>query len=85
MTLQTLTGHQTEVDCVMFEPAENVVAAGSRGGTIKIWDLTSEKCNCPFVLLRVVSRHAQTRPFDHSLTISSLRQALGRWQDTAPV
>lgn len=41
--VQSLKGHTTEVDCVLFDVQEVLVAAGSRGGTIKVWDLRQEK------------------------------------------
>ena len=41
--LLNLTGHTTEVDCVLFDPLEEVMAGASRGGAIKLWDLANQK------------------------------------------
>jgi WD40 repeat protein len=40
---QSLTGHQSGVECVTFDAAEEVVVAGAAGGTIKMWDLAAAK------------------------------------------
>jgi len=42
-TLQSLTGHQSPVECVTFDAAEENVVAGSASGTIKLWDLEEAK------------------------------------------
>lgn len=39
----SLTGHQSPVDCVTFDTAEEVVVAGSSSGSIKLWDLEEAK------------------------------------------
>lgn len=49
--LMSLAGHATEVDCVMFDGPEELVAAGSRGGSVKLWDLAHEK------LVRTLTGH----------------------------
>lgn len=41
---QSLEGHTTEVDSVLFDYKETQVAAGSRGGGIKVWDLDTQQC-----------------------------------------
>ena len=41
--LQSLSGHQSPVECVTFDNAEEVVVAGAAGGTIKLWDLEEAK------------------------------------------
>eukprot|EP00736_Rhodelphis_marinus_P008829 Rmarinus@m.24327 len=41
--LMTLTGHTSAVETVAFDAAEEVVVAGSCGGTLKLWDLEQEK------------------------------------------
>ena len=37
--LLSLQGHQSRVECVTLDRAEEVVVAGSQGGTVKLWDL----------------------------------------------
>lgn len=41
--LMCLSGHTSGVDCVTFDPAEEVVASGSASGAIKLFDLTTGK------------------------------------------
>lgn len=41
--LQSLSGHQSPVECVSFDNAEEAVVAGAQGGTIKLWDLEQAK------------------------------------------
>lgn len=53
--LQSFSGHQSPIDCVNFDYAEEVVAAGGANGTIKLWDLDSSKGEC---LLRTSSTTA---------------------------
>ena len=35
--------HQSAVECVTFDQAEEVVVAGAAGGTLKLWDLEEAK------------------------------------------
>lgn len=49
--LLNLCGHNTEVDSCIFDVDEKLVAAGSRGGSIKVWDLSEEK------LIRTLTGH----------------------------
>jgi len=44
--LQSLSGHQSPVECVSFDNAEEVVVAGAQGGTVKLWDLEQAKGHC---------------------------------------
>jgi katanin p80 WD40 repeat-containing subunit B1 len=39
----SLSGHQSAVECVTFDHAEEVVVAGAAGGTLKLWDLEEAK------------------------------------------
>ena len=39
----SLAGHTTPVDSVSFDKDEELVAGGSRGGSIKVWNLKSER------------------------------------------
>ena len=39
----SLAGHQSAVECVTFDQAEEVVVAGAAGGTLKLWDLEEAK------------------------------------------
>lgn len=41
--MQSLSGHQSAVECVSFDSAEEVVVAGATGGTVKLWDLEQAK------------------------------------------
>ena len=41
---QTLTGHTTEIDSLCFDAAEKSLVSGSRGGSIKFWDMDAGKC-----------------------------------------
>jgi katanin p80 WD40 repeat-containing subunit B1 len=41
--LQTLTGHTTEIDSLCFDIAEKSLISGSRGGSIKFWDMEAGK------------------------------------------
>ncbi len=41
--LQSLSGHNTPVECVRFSSSEELVAAGSQSGSLKIWDLEAAK------------------------------------------
>ena len=43
---QSLTGHQSGVECVAFDAAEEAVVAGAAGGTLKIWDIAAAKGAC---------------------------------------
>lgn len=43
VALQSLSGHQSPVECVSFDSAEEVVVAGATGGTVKLWDLEQAK------------------------------------------
>ncbi len=44
--LQSLSGHQSPVECVSFDIAEELVVAGAQGGTVKLWDLEQAKGPC---------------------------------------
>lgn len=35
----SLAGHQSPVECVTFDGAEEVVLAGAASGTVKMWDM----------------------------------------------
>lgn len=37
-----MAGHTSAVECVTFDANEEVVASGSAGGTLKLFDLESE-------------------------------------------
>jgi len=40
---QSLAGHQSAVECVAFDAAEEAVVAGAAGGTLKMFDLAAGK------------------------------------------
>jgi len=39
--LLSLDGHQSSVECVALDEAEESVVAGAEGGTLKLWDLAA--------------------------------------------
>lgn len=43
ISLQSLSGHTTPVECVRFGHTEELVCAGSQTGALKIWDLEAVK------------------------------------------
>ena len=43
MLMQSLAGHQSPVECVAFDSAEEAVVAGAAGGAVKLWDLEQAK------------------------------------------
>ena len=47
-----MSGHQSPVECVSFDNAEEVVVAGATGGTVKLWDLEQAKGGCPLNRLK---------------------------------
>ena len=40
---QSLAGHQSGVECVAFDAAEEAVVAGAAGGTLKMFDIAAAK------------------------------------------
>jgi katanin p80 WD40 repeat-containing subunit B1 len=38
-----LAGHQSGVECVAFDAAEEAVVAGAAGGTLKMFDIAAAK------------------------------------------
>ena len=48
----SFAGHTTPVDSVCFDMQDNNIAGGSRGGSIKVWDATSEKLHRTFAAHR---------------------------------
>lgn len=44
--MQSLSGHQGAVEAVAFDPSEEAVAAGSAGGSVKLWDVEQERGEC---------------------------------------
>ncbi|CAD5119215.1 DgyrCDS7847 [Dimorphilus gyrociliatus] len=50
-TIQTLSGHTSGVDCVQFNKTEELVAAGSASGCLKLWNL--EQCK----IVRTLNGH----------------------------
>ena len=46
--LQQLHGHTSTVESVTFDSEEEMVVSGSSGGTIKVWDLNSERSMAPW-------------------------------------
>lgn len=37
--LYSFAGHNSEVECVCFDPHENYLISGSRGGGLRVYDL----------------------------------------------
>ena len=47
VVLQSLSAHTTEIDSLCFDVAEKSLISGSRGGSIKFWDMEAGKRTCP--------------------------------------
>lgn len=43
MNFKSLSGQTSSVECVRFSADEELLAAGSQSGTLKIWDLEAAK------------------------------------------
>ncbi|DBA81283.1 TPA: hypothetical protein ACH3X2_006901 [Trebouxia sp. C0005] len=77
--LQSLSGHQSPVECVSFDNAEEAVVAGAQGGTIKLWDLEQAK------VIRTLTGHRSSclsvnfHPFGDFFASGSLDTSLKVW------
>ncbi|KAK3274882.1 Quinone-dependent D-lactate dehydrogenase [Cymbomonas tetramitiformis] len=74
-----LSGHQSPVECVTFDAAEEVVVAGAASGTIKLWDLEEAK------VVRTLTGHRSNcisvdfHPFGEFFASGSLDTNLKVW------
>lgn len=66
-SLQSLTGHTTPIESLQVNPNEKLIVAGSRSGSIRVWDLEAAKGMCPWVFASV---HAHF--FGESLCLMSV-------------
>ncbi|DBA75342.1 TPA: hypothetical protein ACH3X1_010611 [Trebouxia sp. C0004] len=75
----SLSGHQSPVECVSFDSAEEVVVAGAQGGTVKLWDLEQAK------VIRTLTGHRSSclsvdfHPFGNFFASGSLETSLKIW------
>ncbi|KAL0021600.1 hypothetical protein WJX79_002836 [Trebouxia sp. C0005] len=75
----SLSGHQSPVECVSFDNAEEAVVAGAQGGTIKLWDLEQAK------VIRTLTGHRSSclsvnfHPFGDFFASGSLDTSLKVW------
>ena len=46
VVVQSLSGLQSSVECVVFGEKEDTIAAGGTNGTVKVWDMDSGKGRC---------------------------------------
>lgn len=66
LTMQGLTGHSTPVTSVTFDQNEEVVGAGSHGGSIRLFDL--EKATGRFCMVNgSVLACASAQMLDHAV------------------
>lgn len=77
--IMSLTGHTMPVECVRFNPTEELVVAGSGAGAMKIWDLEAAK------LVRTLTGHKaglkslDFHPYGDFLTSGSLDTSIKLW------
>ncbi|KAK9823394.1 hypothetical protein WJX72_002455 [[Myrmecia] bisecta] len=75
----SLSGHQSPIECVTFDTAEQVVVAGASGGTLKVWDLDEAK------VVRTLTGHrsnclsVECHPFGDFFASGSLDTNLKVW------
>ena len=77
--LQSLHGHQSPVECVTFDGAEEYVVAGAAGGTIKVWDLEAAKVTRTFTGHRSNCVAVDFHPFGDFFASGSLDTNLKVW------
>ena len=79
----SLAGHQSAVECVTFDQAEEVVVAGAAGGTLKLWDLeeakvvrtlTGHRSNCSSVDFHPFGEFFASGSLDTNLKIWDIRR-----------
>ena len=79
----SLSGHQSAVECVTFDQAEEVVVAGAAGGTLKLWDLeeakvvrtlTGHRSNCTAVDFHPFGEFFASGSLDTNLKIWDIRR-----------
>eukprot|EP00873_Tetraselmis_striata_P015285 jgi/Tetstr1/435549/TSEL_024453.t1 len=75
----SLSGHQSPVDCVTFDSAEEVVVAGAQSGTVKIWDLEEAKVVRTLTGHRSNCQSVDFHPFGEYLASGSLDTNVKVW------
>ena len=75
----SLSGHQSPVECVTFDPGEEFVIAGASGGTIKVWDLDQAKVTRTFTGHRSNCVAIDCHPFGDFFASGSLDTNLKVW------
>lgn len=70
--VQSLSGHTSAVETVKFNHTEELVAAGSGGGVLKIWDLEQAQIVRTLTGHRGGLRAIDFHPYGDFLTSSSL-------------
>ena len=53
----SLSGHSTEIESLCFDAAEKSLISGSRGGSIKFWDMEAGKRTVPAAHTRRCTPH----------------------------
>jgi katanin p80 WD40 repeat-containing subunit B1 len=77
--IASMTGHQSAVECVTFDPNEEVVVAGAAGGTIKLWDLEAARAARTLVGHRSNVVAVDFHPFGEFFASGSLDTNLKIW------
>lgn len=75
----SMTGHQSPVECVTFDRAEEVVVAGAAGGTLKLWDLEQAKVVRTLVGHRSNAIAVDFHPFGEFFASGSLDTNVKIW------
>ncbi|XP_075214127.1 katanin p80 isoform X2 [Lycorma delicatula] len=77
--IMSLSGHTTPVECVRFNPTEELVAAGSSAGAIKIWDLEAAKMVRTLTGHKAGLRSVDFHPYGDFITSGSLDTSIKLW------
>ncbi|KAL3143620.1 Quinone-dependent D-lactate dehydrogenase [Trebouxia sp. C0009 RCD-2024] len=75
----SLSGHQSAVECVSFDSAEEVVVAGATGGTVKLWDLEQAKVTRTLTGHRSSCLSVDFHPFGDYFASGSLDTSVKVW------
>lgn len=77
--IMSLSGHITPVECVRFNPTEELVVAGSSAGALKIWDLEAAKLVRTLTGHKAGVRAVDFHPYGDFLTSGSLDATIRLW------
>lgn len=77
--IMSLSGHATPVECVRFNPTEELVVAGSSAGAIKIWDLEAAKMVRTLTGHKAGLRCVDFHPYGDFITSGSLDTSIKLW------